>query len=188
MPSRIQPEHIIGPNNAGKMILRGCFMNISKDWIEQTSNQVGGLLTRYLKDRHEEATEITLGYGENVPEGREERPHKLDIEFMANVVNQLRRKEKSGTDLQQARPEDIEEQVADQVVILRLAIEDYEAKCAQEGIDPMFTGVPGVIIANVLSREVATHAQSMRWAVRDAPPVLDLFEGLQIHDAPNPPS
>lgn len=187
MPDRIQPGNKIGPNNAGKMILRGCFMNVSEDWLKGVSKEVGGLLTRYLNNRHHEATGITLQYGDSIPEGREDGPHRLDVEFMANVTYQLRKFEHSGNDLLQADSNDIEEQVGDQVVVLREAIESYEDKCAQEHIQPMFTGLSNVIIANVLSREAVTHAKSLSWEVREeeaAAAPLDLFEGMQINTGP----
>ena len=193
MPERIQPGNKIGPNNAGKMILRGCFMNVSEDWLKGVSREVGGLLTRYLNNRHNEATAITLQYGESIPVGREEKPHRLDVEFMANITYQLRKFECSGNDLLTANSIDIEEQAGDQAVLLREAINDYVEKCAQERIEPMFTGLPNVIIDNVLSRDAVTHAKSLLWEVRaEAAPVvpvvpvvpLDLFEGLKINTGP----
>ncbi|MCW8398951.1 hypothetical protein OQJ26_09130 [Legionella sp. PATHC038] len=190
MPNRIQPGDKIGPNNAGKMILRGCFMNVSEDWLKNSSIEVGGLLTRYLNNRHNEATAITLQYGDRVPEGREMGPHRLDVEFMANVTYQLRKFEKSGIDLLKASSDDIFDQVSEQVILLRQSIQNYEDKCAEEGIEPMFTGVPSVIINNVLSRDAVTHAQSLLWEVRAEPVVaaqaapLNLFEGLTMHVSP----
>ncbi|CAM3061170.1 Uncharacterised protein [Legionella steigerwaltii] len=186
---RIQPGNIIGPNNAGKMILRGCFMNVSEEWITRSSREVGGLLTRYLNNRQQEATPISLKFGESIPVGREHGPHRLDVEFMANVTYQLRKFEKSGNDLLQASSEDIYDQVGDQVVLLRQSIQNYEEECAREGIEPMFTGVPSVIIENVLNRKPATHAQSLLWepvvAAQDpqAAP-QNLFEGLTIRVSP----
>ena len=191
MPNRIQPGDQIGPNNAGKMILRGCFMNVSEDWLKNTSRDVGGLLGRYLNNRHNEATAITLKHGESIPPGREHGPHRLDVEFMANATWQLRMMEKKDADLTHADSNDIFEQVGDQVALLRQHIESYEAKCEAEGIDPMFTGMPSVIIENVLGREAVTHNDSMLWEIREEEPVaaasLNLFEGLTVYDSSHKP-
>ncbi|KTD08316.1 hypothetical protein [Legionella jamestowniensis] len=181
MPNRIQPQYQIGPNNAGKMILRGCFMNVSRDWIDHTSGQVGSLLSRYLENRHDEATAIKLNYGEGIPSGREEGPLKIDIDFMATVVFRLKSLEKRGDELLRARSEDIADQVDEQVMVLRQTINDYAKKCEEIGAEPMFTGVPGVIIDNVLDRTPVTHAESMSWEVKKDE--VDLFAGMTIHDS-----
>lgn len=180
MPNRIQPEYEIGPNNAGKMILRGCFMNVSREWMDNTSGQVGSLLGRYLDNRQGEATAITLNYSDSVPAGREEGPLRVDIDFMASVVFRLRALEKRGQNLAQARSEDIADQVDEQVMVLQQAIGDYKEQCAEQGAEPMFTGVPAVIIKNVLGRTAVTHDHSMNWEVRGQP-VVDIFAGMTIH-------
>ncbi|WED43368.1 hypothetical protein [Legionella cardiaca] len=183
---KVQPEYQIGPNNAGKMILRGCFMNVSRDWMDNNSKQIGGLLSRYLNNRLGEATEITLNYGESIPPGREEGPLKVDINFMASVIFRLRALEKRDNELLRARPEDIADQVDEQVMVLQQEIANYVEKCTEAGVEPMFTGVPQVIIKNVLAREPVTHAKSMTWEDRD------MFAGMTInHDADSsyePPS
>ncbi|KTD61714.1 hypothetical protein [Legionella spiritensis] len=181
MPDRIQPEDEIGPNNAGKMILRGCFMNVSQSWLENVSGQVGGVLSRYLDNRHGEATAITLNYGESVPQGREEKLYKPDIDFMATVVARLRHLEKKGAELQQASKEDIRDQVDEQVMVLQDEIMKYENQCDKIGVKPMFTGLPNVIIENVLSRKEVAHDESMQWETRDDVE-FDLFAGLNVHD------
>lgn len=190
MPNRIQPGDQIGPNNAGKMILRGCFMNVSEDWLRHTSGDVGELLTHYLHNRQNEATAITLNYRDSVPEGREGGPHRLDLEFMEEATEGLARLELSGNNLGRAKEEDIFDQITDQVTFLNGAIKIYVDKCEKEGIEPMFTGIPSIIIKNVLARDPVTHAQSLLWEVRAEPtvavapptPEFDLFEGMQIHD------
>ena len=176
---KIQPEDQIGPNNTGKMILRGCFMNVSQEWMENTSGQVGGVLSRYLNNRHGEATGITLKFGEHVPDGREDGPHPLDIGFMATAIFRLNALEKRGDALQTATAADVKTQVQKQVEVLEEVIHDSTKKCANEGIRPMFTGLPDVIIDNVLDRTAVTHAQSNAWEDRGGP---DLFEGLTINE------
>ncbi|ASQ47089.1 hypothetical protein [Legionella clemsonensis] len=180
MPNRIQPQYQIGPNNAGKMILRGCFMNVSRDWLEHTSGQVGTLLLRYLHNRHGEATEIKLNYGEGVPSGREAGPLKVDIDFMATVVARLRTWERRDHELLHARSEDIADQVDEQVMVLQQEIRNYVKKCEESGVESMFTGVPEVIIENVLARTPVTHEQSMSWEVKREE--VDLFAGMTIHE------
>lgn len=173
---KIQPSDQIGPNNAGKMILRGCFMNVSQAWLNDHSGPIGGLLSRYLNNRLGEATGISLNYGEGVPSGREHGPHKLDIDFMATAVYRLRTLEKSGTELNNANGADIYYQVTDQILVLEQEIEKYEEKCKEKGIDPMFTGSPSVTIANVKSRDPVTQAQSLMWEDTE-----DIFAGMTIH-------
>ena len=172
---KIQPGHQIGPNNAGKMILRGCFMNVSQTWLEEHSGPIGGLLSRYLDNRNGEATGIKLNYGEGIPSGREEGPHKLDIDFMATVVARLRALEKRGDELHGADESDIFDQVTDQVLVLEQEIEKYMNQCKEMDIQPMFTGAPNVIIENVKSRDPVTHAQSMDWEES-----VDIFAGLTV--------
>ncbi len=180
MPNRIQPEHQIGPNNAGKMILRGCFMNVSQDWVQNHSGQVGGLLTRYLNNRLGEATEISLNYGQSIPPGRENGPNPIDISFMATVIARLRTHELRNGELQHARTEDISDQVDEQVMVLQHEIGNYLEKCREADIEPMFTGLPNVIIENVLSRTAVTHATSLNWEARGEE--LDMFAGLTINE------
>jgi hypothetical protein len=105
---------------------------------------------------------------------------KVDIDFMASVVFRLRALEKRGQNLAQARSEDIADQVDEQVMVLQQAIGDYKEQCAEQGVEPMFTGVPAVIIKNVLGRTAVTHDHSMNWEVRGQP-VVDIFAGMTIH-------
>ncbi|QLZ69359.1 hypothetical protein FOLKNPGA_02142 [Legionella sp. PC1000] len=174
--SKIQPMDQIGPNNAGKMILRGCFMNVSQAWLEQASGRVGELLSDYLHNRLSEATAIKLNCNNGIPNGREEGPHKLDIEFMENVVARLKALEKRGNELKQASGVDIYEQATEQILVARQEIEKYTTQCTELGIKPMFTGSPSVIIENVKTRKGVTHAQSMEWED------IDLFEGMAVYN------
>ncbi|MCE0724026.1 hypothetical protein [Legionella resiliens] len=174
--SKIQPMDQIGPNNAGKMILRGCFMNVSQPWLEETSGRVGELLSNYLDNRHEEATNIKLNYGEGIPSGREEGPDKIDIDFMTSVISKLKALEKSGAELNEATEEDIYEQVTEQIIVIEQEIKKYKTQCIESDLELMFTGAPSVIIENVKSRDAVTHAQSMKWED------IDLFEGMTIHN------
>lgn len=183
MPNRIQPQDQIGPNNAGKTILQGCFMNISEDWIRHTSGEVGELLTLYLHNRRNEATAISLNYRDTIPTGREEGPHRLDLEFMEEVTHALVKLEIKGAKLHHAKADDIFDQVTEQVALLNTAILSYVKKCEEAHIDPMFTGVPSIIIQNVIDRTPVTHAKSMLWKVREEKPAA-----VVVHIAPVAPS
>ena len=183
MPNRIQPQDQIGPNNAGKMILQGCFMNISEDWIRHTSGEVGEFVTRYLHNRNNEATAISLNYRDTIPPGREEGPHRLDLEFMEEVTQALEKLEIKGAKLHDSKTDDIFDQVTEQVILLNTAILSYVKKCEEAHIDPMFTGVPSIIIQNVINRAPVTHAKSMLWKVREEEPAA-----VVVHVAPVAPS
>lgn len=186
MPGKIQPEDKIGPNNAGKMILRGCFMNVSQDWMTNHSAEVGGVLNRYLNNRQHEATAITLGYGDAVPPGRENGPNSLDKSFMASVVFRLSGLEKRGDALLQATAQDIDAQADEQIVVIREELTRYYDACRERHVEPMFTGLPDVIIANIESRTAVTHAQSMNWEDRDAP--FNMFAGMTMSQSAAAPA
>ncbi|STY29537.1 Uncharacterised protein [Legionella wadsworthii] len=184
---KIQPGGQIGPNNAGKMILRGCFMNVSQAWMEEKSGPIGAILLDYLNNRCNEATPIKLNYGEAIPPHREKGPFLIDIEFTENVVAKLKNLELKGNELAQASPDEIYDQVTDQVMRINQEILKYKFQCDREGISPMFVGIPDVIIENVKSRDPVTHAESLNWEniyeSEEKEENLDLFEGMTLRES-----
>lgn len=156
----VQPQWVIGPNYAGKMILRGMFLHVSQSWFD-SNQKIRDSLANYLLNRCGEVGAVKLPRGEEMYA----KSGSKEVKFVTDLVEELKSIEKDPSSMTSA---DIATQVAETDRIVHRHVEQYKAQYHGKPTpleDAIFKST--VIRENVNSRDIATHEEAKQWPARD---------------------
>ncbi|VVC76618.1 hypothetical protein AQUSIP_19410 [Aquicella siphonis] len=166
---KIHPHDEIGPNDSGKMIIRGiCFSALLdenpdlKAQIEDYLSARGTVGAIKLSN-----TDAVLAFSAD------------EAGFIASLIDKFRALEFSSADLLTVTAEQTKKQRDEMVLLAQTELEQFRKTQAEKGQEVSFTGLANTIIENVDMRKPVSYVATLAWEDLDLP---DLFAGMTLYD------
>jgi hypothetical protein len=173
--SLVQPQGEIGPNYAGKMILRGMFIHVPQKWFDDSV--IGRELDDYLDNRKGEVGTVIL------PRGEQDYPKAgaKEIKFIKDLIAALKKQEEDPTLMTE---EDIAKQVGETDDVVQQHIDKYKKLFKSGEVTPLDMAIfkAHTIRGNVKDREITTHDRALDWPKRSLPSEVDLSYAGDLPD------
>lgn len=156
---RIQPEDQIGPNNTGKMILRGMFMGISDDWLYH-NRSISSRLLRYLDNRCDEVSPVSL----NLRDWHPGQATEQDVHFVRMFIKEMKALERDPASTLNT-PELVSQQRDNMLRAAAFRIQKYKMACLKAGIMPKLELLDNakVIMENLATRKPMPFQATEQW-------------------------
>lgn len=157
---RIQPKDEIGPNNTGKMILRGMFIGISDNWLYH-NRSISSRLLKYLENRCGEVSPVTL----NLLDWDPGQATEQDVHFVRMFIREMKALERDPVSTMNTS-ELVSEQRDNMLRAAALRIQKYQLSCLKAGIKPKMDLIENakIIMANLATRKPASFQATKHWS------------------------
>src|SRR5579885_2705847 len=172
--TKIQPQDEIGPNNAGKMIIRGiCFSSAIEDYPELKAQ-----VDDYMSARGT-AGPIKLSRTVSLVEFNPD-----EAAFLSSLIEKLRKLEFTPEQLPTVTALDTKKQSDAMVKLVEDEIAGFLEAQEKKGLRVCFTGVSDTIIENVKSRRAVSYAATQKWEdnIEVIEQTFDMFAGMTLHN------
>lgn len=174
--TKIQPHGEIGPNNAGKMIIRGICFSSGIEKYPDLKRQIDDYL-----DARGTVGPIKLSKTVSEVDFSAE-----EAEFISTLIEKLRKLEFAPEEIAAKNATHTRNQRDAMVKLVEDELEKFLEAQSKKDKEVCFTGVAYTIIENVKSRTAVSYADTRAWEdsieLQEPSGNVDLFAGMTIHD------